>query len=429
MVQWNGWARKPLEIIIIILFFCSPVMGATIPYSGTLKDLERNSMPEGSYDFSFSLYDSNLNGKSLWSETQMGLYVQAGQFATLLGIKTPLPDQLIKNSNLWLAIGIKKTEDKNFSVLSPRQQLIKPSPLAQNLQNGLSCPHNHWEESWVGGTDASGFSVTNSGAGNGLAGYNHSSGMDRAALLGRNDSNGIAVWGDNTGGGWGVIGNSVGNIGVRGVGGSVGVEGLGTGDYGSGVTGEGKYIGVIGRGPVADFYAGFSGTYAPFTGSHEVKISSAEALTIKRGMIVSSTGKIEGRKYKNGDPHVSSVLPTVELSSRESDPNVFGVVSEFFDLPKTHWYQPESGDRFALVNALGEGRVWVSDINGNIKVGDYITTSLIPGFGMRQADDLLHNYTLGKAIEGVDWETVQETILFNGRTIKIYLIGVVYTSG
>jgi len=82
-----------------------------------------------------------------------------------------------------------------------------------------------------------------------------------------------------------------------------------------------------------------------------------------------------------------------------------------------------------MVNAQGDGRAWVSNINGNIEVGDYITTSLIPGYGQRQDDDLLHSYTLGKATETVDWDSVTETVQFNGKTFKIYLIAVVYTSG
>ena len=66
---------------------------------------------------------------------------------------------------------------------------------------------------------------------------------------------------------------------------------------------------------------------------------------------------------------------------------------------------------------------------GAIEAGDYITTSAIAGYGQRQDDDLLHSYTLGKAIENVDWETVEETIEFNGAIYKVYLIAVVYTSG
>ena len=34
--------------------------------------------------------------------------------------------------------------------------------------------------------------------------------------------------------------------------------------------------------------------------------------------------------------------------------------------------------RVGTVNALGEGRVWVSNSNGEIEAGDYLTTSIIP---------------------------------------------------
>lgn len=53
----------------------------------------------------------------------------------------------------------------------------------------------------------------------------------------------------------------------------------------------------------------------------------------------------------------------------------------------------------------------------------------IPGYGQKQNDDLLHSYTLGKAIETVDWDTVTEVVEIDGKTYKVYLIAVVYTSG
>lgn len=71
----------------------------------------------------------------------------------------------------------------------------------------------------------------------------------------------------------------------------------------------------------------------------------------------------------------------------------------------------------------------MANINGEIQTGDYITTSNIPGYGQKQNDDLLHSYTLGKAIEDVDWDKVTETVEYNGEEYKIYLIAVIYTSG
>ena len=57
------------------------------------------------------------------------------------------------------------------------------------------------------------------------------------------------------------------------------------------------------------------------------------------------------------------------------------------------------------VASLGDGPIFVCDQNGNIENGDYITTaSGSGGYGCKQDDDLLHNYTVAKALEDVNWE-------------------------
>jgi hypothetical protein len=48
------------------------------------------------------------------------------------------------------------------------------------------------------------------------------------------------------------------------------------------------------------------------------------------------------------------------------------------------------------MNSVGEGAVWVCNKNGNIPNGDYITSCTIPGYGAKQADDILHNYSVAK---------------------------------
>ena len=48
------------------------------------------------------------------------------------------------------------------------------------------------------------------------------------------------------------------------------------------------------------------------------------------------------------------------------------------------------------MNSVGEGAVWVCNKNGNMLNGDYITSCTIPGYGAKQADDVLHNYTAAK---------------------------------
>jgi hypothetical protein len=200
-----------------------------------------------------------------------------------------------------------------------------------------------------------------------------------------------------------------------------GVYGVATGSSGTGVNGWGNQY---------DFYAGGPGTnYGPFTGGHEVKLSDDFPKDVEPGLIVSVTGQTQMRYDENGEVSISSTLPTVKLSEVANDKGVFGVLVASAALGEDHWYQAQETERFATVNALGEGRVWVCNINGDIEAGDYITTSSIPGYGQKQDDDLLRSCTLGKATENVDWDSVTETIEFNGQTFKIYLIAVVYTSG
>jgi hypothetical protein len=208
------------------------------------------------------------------------------------------------------------------------------------------------------------------------------------------------------------------------------------GVYGRSVNGYGAYgrsdnaVGVRGYGDTYDFYASNSG-YGPFTGAHEVKLSNGFPENIKPGMIVSVTGETKIRMIDDENMSFSSTLPTVQLSDTPDDNKVFGVIISECPLDEDHWYfnDSEEGDRFGIVNALGEGRVLVTNITGDIMAGDYITTSAIAGYGQKQSDDLLHSYTFGKATENVDWSEVTETVEFDGLTYKAYAISVVYTSG
>ncbi|MCK4736879.1 MAG: hypothetical protein KAT65_30785 [Methanophagales archaeon] len=193
-------------------------------------------------------------------------------------------------------------------------------------------------------------------------------------------------------------------------------------------------VGVHGYGEKGhwDFYADGEGAdYGPFTGAHELKLSADFSENVKSWMIVSVTGETHIRKIDEENISFSSTLQTLQLSETPNDSKVLGVLISEAPLGEERWYINESdeGDRFGIVNALGEGRVWVPKINGDIEADDYITTSLVAGYGQKQDDDLLHSYTLGKAIENVDWSEVMETVEFTSYTYKAYPIAVVYTSG
>lgn len=215
-----------------------------------------------------------------------------------------------------------------------------------------------------------------------------------------------------------------------------------TGSVGMGIYSESESLGIYavsssydgvrstGAAGHYDFYASGSGTnYGPFTGAHDVRFARDMPVEIKTGMIVSVTGRAEIRESDNGEISISSTLPSVMLSKKAMDKAVVGVLVSERELPEKHWYKKQEGERFGIVNALGEGRMWVTNRNGDIEAGDYITSSDIAGYGQRQDDDLVHSYTVGKAIETVSWDDVTETIEYQGQLVKAYLIAVIYTAG
>ena len=150
-----------------------------------------------------------------------------------------------------------------------------------------------------------------------------------------------------------------------------------------------------------------------FTGQHRVTSDKALYSSNYIGYIVRSSGDY---KDINNKYHINNIkqnivindaLPVVELSTKAYDKSVFGVISDRLEEDNSDdrkynvgnfisVYPKEIGDDRLIVNGCGEGSIWVSDYNGPLENGDYITTSPIPGIGMKQDDDLLHNYTVAK---------------------------------
>jgi hypothetical protein len=85
--------------------------------------------------------------------------------------------------------------------------------------------------------------------------------------------------------------------------------------------------------------------------------------------------------------------------------------------------------RVASINALGEGALWVTNYGGSIQSGDLITTSPVAGYGMLQDDDLMHSYTVGKSTQSIDWNSITDTVWFEGKQYKKALIAVTYHAG
>ena len=152
-----------------------------------------------------------------------------------------------------------------------------------------------------------------------------------------------------------------------------------------------------------------------FTGQHR-SIMNNNITENSVGLIISSTGK-----YVNLDntlnSNINESLPICEITSTDNDKKVFGVLSDKEDTETTRNYsagnwgsvytKQNTNEQRIYINSLGEGAIWVCNKNGNIDNGDYIASCTVPGYGVKQADDLLHNYTVAKLTCDCNFSTIK----------------------
>jgi co-chaperonin GroES (HSP10) len=113
---------------------------------------------------------------------------------------------------------------------------------------------------------------------------------------------------------------------------------------------------------------------------------------------------------------ISNAWVESSISTSSKEKAVVGVYSK-------SWGKEEE-DMHAY-NAIGEGQVLVTDQGGDIEVGDYICSSDVSGHGMKQDDDILHNYTVAKALENISFANVE----VNENGDKSILIACTYHCG
>ncbi len=222
---------------------------------------------------------------------------------------------------------------------------------------------------------------------------------------------------------------------------AAGLYGFSTGTGGHGVRGEaGSALGFVGYDQgSADFYAYGLGIYMPFTGSHDALILKNSGIAV--GDIVVDIG-VAVRK------NISNTICKVELSSSLAQSSAVGVASAepkslelvhslpsaMLDrmwttqpdgervenlIPAAEWYDLRLTYDSIVINALGEGQLNVSGMGGNLQPGDLITTSSIPGKGMKQADNVIRSHTVAKC---------RETVVFDDPA-QVKLVACIYLCG
>jgi hypothetical protein len=89
----------------------------TISYQGVLTDSAGTPRPDGTYSFTFRLYQSSSGGSALWIE-QKTLQTQRGLFSTNLGDQVTFPGSLAFDRQYWLGIQVAANPE-----MSPRVAL------------------------------------------------------------------------------------------------------------------------------------------------------------------------------------------------------------------------------------------------------------------------------------------------------------------
>lgn len=119
--------------------------------------------------------------------------------------------------------------------------------------------------------------------------------------------------------------------------------------------------------------------YNTFTGSHYTEVQNRG---LKKYMVLESTGE-----------HLESHGQCVKtkLSNKEKSKRIIGV------------YGGKTASGTDMVLCIGTGFIWVKNEGNNINVGDYLCSSNIPGYAVKQEDDKVRNYTVAKSNENVVW--------------------------
>ena len=162
-----------------------------------------------------------------------------------------------------------------------------------------------------------------------------------------------------------------------------------------------------------------------FTGQHPTSIASLTNVTT--GMIVDSTGEVWSKYEEN----METGIPKVSVTNSQNSKRVFGVIANlsgsFEGMVKASNQLAE--ETHIEINSLGEGLVWITNINGDIENGDYITSSDVFGLGQKQSDDILRSCTVAKCTEQIAWSSVSDSITHNGVSYKKYLSMCTYHCG
>lgn len=131
------------------------------------------------------------------------------------------------------------------------------------------------------------------------------------------------------------------------------------------------------------------------------------------GFNVASTYKLNDKDALSGDIIILAGENGLVRGNVSYDSRIFGVFVQTPTLVLRQSQEPEATSSTVPVIRAGETLVNVTDFNGEIKKGDYVTSSPISGKGMRAGQS---GYVLGAALENAQF--LQATQNFENKQIR-----------
>ena len=164
-----------------------------------------------------------------------------------------------------------------------------------------------------------------------------------------------------------------------------------------------------------------------FTGQHRSSTDNADInnnINNYIGLIVSSTG--EYNNLNGGELNINEALPKVDLSNTDKDKKVYGIISNREDDGDRTYTQgsfvsvigKNNGDERLIINSVGEGMIWICDKDEIIENGDLITSCTAAGYGCKQDNEFICNYTVGKITQDCDFSSPERYINLEGERIN-----------
>lgn len=373
--------------------------------------------------------NSLLNG-----EGSAGVRGQGTQSPGVIGVSNDKPGVLGKSSS---GVGVYgTTSGTNSAVTGSGSSGVKgyssgsPGVIAQSV----SAPG----ALGISSTNVGTYGISTSGVGA------YGSSEQNVGVFGISDSN------------YGVRGASLSSIGGYFTGSTVGARGEASSGYGVygisnsfiGIRGDSSTsVGVYGYSVSGASFKGYGGatrTFEVYNSGNYYHLGTAASFTGCHFSLVTED-LVEGDLMEITDTYnasVSSVIPKCISTTTLKSKKVYGVAGDFrLDEISMEYFKAETLEDYEKVkawlsdgvysiigaNAIGEGMLNVCAEGGNIECGDYLCSSSTTGKAMKQDDDLLHNYTVAKAMEDVNWDT--ETDYFLVGTVKCKLIACTYHCG